>query len=336
MDSYEVNSCVRGHHIYKNIWTPYIGEYLNCEKEANNPEDPYAVAMMKDQLVVGHIPRKISAACSLFLAKESSTITCLITGNRKHSWDLPQGGLDVPCQLIFKGEKVAISKIKKLVAAIPEVPCVQPEPPSKIRKVDITVNEKTSTGTVVVNLDENSDSSEEPQVRMWLTLNDKYLIDEDKAIITLGKNLTDKHINFAQEILKKQFVFANGLMSTLNLEATAPVNPTNYKQIVHTKGNHWIVFSTIGCLPNNVLIYDSLYANIDETTTALLHTMFGDNITYEVKIAAKQVGLNDCGLFAIANCVSLLHWCQPGNYVQQRMRLPLQQCFEQKSFLKFP
>ena len=122
MDSYEVNSCVRGYHIYKDIWSPSVGESLICEREINNLEDPYAVAMMKEHSVVGHIPRKISAACSLFLAKEGSSITCIIIGKRQHSWDLPQGGLEVPCKLVFKGEKVAISKIKKLIIATPEAP----------------------------------------------------------------------------------------------------------------------------------------------------------------------------------------------------------------------
>ena len=47
-----------------------VCESLICEREINNPEDPFAVAMLKEQSVVGHIPRKISAACSLFLSKE--------------------------------------------------------------------------------------------------------------------------------------------------------------------------------------------------------------------------------------------------------------------------
>lgn len=118
--------------------------------------------------------------------------------------------------------------------------------------------------------------------------------------------------------------------------ATAPVNPVNFIQIVHTRGNHWIVFTTIGSLPSHVIIYDSLYTDLNEATTTLLHRLFGNDITYEVKVAAKQKGFNDCGLYAIANCVSLLLLHQPGNYVQQRMRLHLQQCFEQTSFLMFP
>ena len=46
---------------------PTIGEELQCAREDSNDKDPYAVAVMKEHDVVGHVPRRISAACSLFL-----------------------------------------------------------------------------------------------------------------------------------------------------------------------------------------------------------------------------------------------------------------------------
>ena len=52
--------------------------------------------------VVGHIPRNISTSCNLFLRK-GGTISCVVTGHRQYSSDLPQGGLEVPCQMLFKG-----------------------------------------------------------------------------------------------------------------------------------------------------------------------------------------------------------------------------------------
>ena len=47
-------------------------------------------------IVVGHDPRKISAVCRLFLLRGGS-INCKVTGSRKFSSDLPQGGLEPPC-----------------------------------------------------------------------------------------------------------------------------------------------------------------------------------------------------------------------------------------------
>ena len=79
-------------------------------KKRSNRFDPFAVSIVNS----GHVPRRISAACALFLQHHGS-IRCEVTGGRKHSSDLSQWGLEVPCDLIFEGEKKYIQKIKKLV-----------------------------------------------------------------------------------------------------------------------------------------------------------------------------------------------------------------------------
>lgn len=90
----ELLSCVRG---YCKIWTPYINNTLVCRRELGNLEDPYAVAVVKDDdIVVGHIPRKISMMCSMFLKK--GQIICTVTGKRQYLADLPQGGMEIPCK----------------------------------------------------------------------------------------------------------------------------------------------------------------------------------------------------------------------------------------------
>ena len=105
MESVEIVSCVMGHHIYQATWKPKACEKLECCREEDNLHDPYAVAMKKGETIVGHVPRKILAACSLFLKKEDTTITCTITGIREFSHDLhvPQGGFELPCLLLFWG-----------------------------------------------------------------------------------------------------------------------------------------------------------------------------------------------------------------------------------------
>ena len=100
MEVYEVDSVVRGHHIFKEIWTPFIGEDLECKRDVSNTRDAYAVGIMRQEetgliAIVGHVPRKISVACSLFLQREGN-IRCIITGNRQYSRDLSQGGLTYP------------------------------------------------------------------------------------------------------------------------------------------------------------------------------------------------------------------------------------------------
>ena len=84
-----------------------------CEREPFNHIDRYAVAVLKNDIVVGHLPKKFSRICSLFLAR-GGTISCIITGERRYSHDLIQGGLELPCKLLFTGKSKEIKKLKWL------------------------------------------------------------------------------------------------------------------------------------------------------------------------------------------------------------------------------
>ena len=111
------DTIIRGHHVYKEVWTRIIGEVLQYEKEKGNSHDLYldlyAVAVKKLDSIVRHVPRTISTLCHLFLSRGGS-ITCgTVTGIRKYSDDLLQGSLEVPCQLTFRGDEPAIEKVKK-------------------------------------------------------------------------------------------------------------------------------------------------------------------------------------------------------------------------------
>ena len=68
----------------------------------------------RTKLLVGHVPKRILAACSLFL-QQSGNIECTITGTRRYSSNLPQGGLEVPCTLRFSGDAKLMLKITKLL-----------------------------------------------------------------------------------------------------------------------------------------------------------------------------------------------------------------------------
>ena len=61
METHVFDSCIRGHHTSKDPWTPVINEELVCAQVSGNPHDPYAVAIKKGSLVVGHVPRKFQA-----------------------------------------------------------------------------------------------------------------------------------------------------------------------------------------------------------------------------------------------------------------------------------
>ena len=39
---------IRGHHIYKSIWQPIVGEQLTLEREDGNSHDRHAVSVMRE------------------------------------------------------------------------------------------------------------------------------------------------------------------------------------------------------------------------------------------------------------------------------------------------
>ena len=81
-----LDSCVRGCHVYKDLWNATPGETLTCKRERGNRND---VFVQSNGNIVGHIPRKISCICTLFICR-GRVLNCLITGLRRYSRDLSQ------------------------------------------------------------------------------------------------------------------------------------------------------------------------------------------------------------------------------------------------------
>ena len=111
---FSMEAMVCGYHEYQSVWDIPIGETL-CEREVGDLHDTFAVAIKKDGEVVGHCPRKISALCSIFISRDGK-ITCQVTGRRRYSSDLPQGGLEVPYKMTFYTKsKSEVDKMEKLI-----------------------------------------------------------------------------------------------------------------------------------------------------------------------------------------------------------------------------
>ena len=65
--AFAITSVMRGYHAYKDIWEAAIDSELPCLPEPDNREDRYAVAIMKSADVVGHVPRRVSYICNIFI-----------------------------------------------------------------------------------------------------------------------------------------------------------------------------------------------------------------------------------------------------------------------------
>ena len=114
--SFRIESTVRGHHVFKEVWTPITGEELEVNVEPSNPHDEYAVAVWKGGVVVGHVPREITRTCWFFLQKRDSRIHCVVTGHRQRS-QVPGKGLVVPCLFVFTGKSKHLEKLISIYKA---------------------------------------------------------------------------------------------------------------------------------------------------------------------------------------------------------------------------
>ena len=124
-----------------------------------------------------------------------------------------------------------------------------------------------------------------------------------------GRRLNDRHIGYAQMLLKVQHPKINGLQSTL--KPSLIMSLENAIQIVHCQGDHWIVASTVAD-QKEVTIYDSLFTALDHDSEEIVRKYFGNCI--QIKMSAdcpQQIGELDCGVFSIMFATILSRRCDP-------------------------
>lgn len=302
--------------------------YCMCEREPGNIHDPYALAVEYRNTVVGHVPRIISAVCSMFLLHGGS-IECRVTGGRRYSEDLPQGGLELPCVLKFIGPS---AKLKSLLDKAPiikgYVACSSEpfdEPPSK--KGKLVEHSDTSC---------SCSSGPAPEPVVWINIHGYALSSADRRILVEGNMLNDMTINSSQAVLKHQFSIAEGLNSSLLQHKKLQKKIDSGLQVIHSRGNHWILASNIGCADGCLNVYDSVYASVDDDTSRVLRNLFNFQVVNMIDFQ-KQKGGTDCGLFAIAAATSILHKHDNTlNFCQNTMRQHTLYCLEQCNFTIFP
>ena len=108
LKEFEINTCVKGHHVYRHIWPPEIGENLDAQIEPNNPAEKYANGKWKSGKVVGHLKKgatgRFAKIIFFFLKGDLYLKAKTITSGRRCS--LGDGeGLQVPCKLKLIGKR---------------------------------------------------------------------------------------------------------------------------------------------------------------------------------------------------------------------------------------
>ena len=115
-NSFSFNSYARGYHAYMKIWNPVDGEVLVCTRETDNPHDNYAVSIIRNSYVVGHVPLGLSKTFSNFLSLPVSTMLCIVTGKR-----LNRGaglGLEILVMYQARGHEKALQWLEKTIIKI--------------------------------------------------------------------------------------------------------------------------------------------------------------------------------------------------------------------------
>ena len=115
-NSFSFNSYATGYHAYMKIWNPVDGEILVCTRETDNPHDNYAVSIIRNSCVVGHVPLDLSKTYSNFFSLPASTMLCIVTGKR-----LNRGaglGLEIPVMYQASRHEKAIQWLEKTITKI--------------------------------------------------------------------------------------------------------------------------------------------------------------------------------------------------------------------------
>ena len=108
---------IKGHHVYKDIWAPELGEHLEVQCEPENPVDKYAVCLKTSNgTIVGHLKKGKSgrfAKTIFYYLRSHPQANCItkVTGTRFNLFD--GKGLQVPRILQFTGEWKFISVLKE-------------------------------------------------------------------------------------------------------------------------------------------------------------------------------------------------------------------------------
>ena len=214
------------------------------------------------------------------------------------------------------------------------------------RQSDRLVTGKEVKGIEVISDQEFHGSSKRSKTDCeseWVCLGRMALQVKDKDIIIQGEALTDKHMTASQKLLKEQFTSIEGICTTLKVTTCSyTIWIPNYLQIFHTHGDHRITLTTMGCGIDHILVYDSLYNNIDNATKHSVEAVFhGSHLHYSVPAVPKQKGPKDCGLYAIAYATYLTHGkdlqrLTTHYFKQESMRHHLAKCLEQGHLTEFP
>lgn len=167
----------------------------------------------------------------------------------------------------------------------------------------------------------------------------------DKRQLQEGEWLTDKHVNVFNNLVSCQFPAQNGVQCPLLLSELLKYGSSNedFVQIVNLSRQHWVCVSNIFSSPGVVDVYDSIprYSMKSfalKTQVATIMKSSARSFQLRHIDVQRQVGVNDCALFAMAFATSLCLHRDPTteSYLQTSMRQHFMECYDSNKLLPFP
>ena len=120
----DLKTFIKGHHVYKDIWTPKQGEQLDVLMVPDNRMDKFAVCVKINEKIAGHLMKgtsgRFAKTVSYFLHNDAySSAWAKVTGKRCNLGD--GEGMQVPCKLSLSGEPKFVSLFRKELMKMKEI-----------------------------------------------------------------------------------------------------------------------------------------------------------------------------------------------------------------------
>ena len=120
----DLETFIKGHHMYKDIWTPKQDEQIDVLMEHDNRMDKYPVCGKINDKIVRHLKKCTSGrfAKTIFYFLRSnaySSARTKVTGNRCNLGG--EDGIQVPCKLSLSGQPKFVSLLRKELMKMKEI-----------------------------------------------------------------------------------------------------------------------------------------------------------------------------------------------------------------------
>ena len=141
-------------------------------------------------------------------------------------------------------------------------------------------------------------------------------------------NKSDLVMNYAQKVLKLQFLKVKGFQSTLLQDKKKKARQSSNSALA------WKLLdccaTSINASPGCVRVYDLVFDIVNDHTAQLITNLFGSLAKPTAVVIPKHLGSNDCGVYAIANAAAICFGKDPAalHFNQTVMKLHLVECLE--------